>query len=78
MNPEQCFQLFGISSLQNIICRCKESYEKSKEAYDQQLLAFYLAYRNKAKGYLIDLFKKKYLKQAKQREDELINKFLKV
>ena len=55
-----------------------DCYEKSIEAFDQQLLAFYLAYRNKARGYLIDLFKKKYLKQAKQREDELINKFLKV
>jgi hypothetical protein len=29
MNPEQCFQRFGIFAFQNLICRCEKSYEKS-------------------------------------------------
>ena len=45
---------------------------------DEQLFAFYLAYKNKNKGYLIDKFKKKFLKEALAREDELYNKFFKV
>jgi len=52
-----------------------DQYEKSPQARDEQLLAFYLA-RNNAKGYLMDLFKKKYLKEAKEREDELRKEFL--
>lgn len=38
---------------------------------DQQLLAFYMAYKNNSKGALIDQFKKKYLKEASRREKEL-------
>ncbi len=53
----------------------KDCYEKSKEARDEQVLAFYLAYKNKEGGYLIDLFKKKFLKEAKSREDYLFKKF---
>ncbi|MBR9682680.1 MAG: hypothetical protein GOV02_03305 [Candidatus Aenigmarchaeota archaeon] len=49
-----------------------DNYDKSSHARDEQLLAFYLAYKNGAKGYLMDLFKKQHLKEAKQREDELI------
>ncbi|MFH1505511.1 MAG: hypothetical protein ABIE94_00800 [archaeon] len=51
---------------------------KSPEARDQQLLAFYMAYKNGTKGYLIDLFKKTHLKEAKTRERELHKKFFKV
>jgi len=56
----------------------KDCYEKSKEARDEQLLAFYMAYKNKQKGYLIDVFKKKFLKEAKAREDYLFKKFFSV
>jgi hypothetical protein len=52
------------------------SYEKAPEAKEQQLLAFYMAYRNGVKGYLIDKFKKKFLKEAKSREDELYRRFV--
>ncbi len=54
------------------------SYEKSNEARDEQLLAFYMAYRNGEKGDLIDLFKKEFLGEAKSREDELIKRFFSV
>lgn len=53
-------------------------YEKSMEARDEQLLAFYMAYRNGEKGYLIDLFKEKFLEEAKSREDELIKRFFSI
>ena len=57
--------------------KTKDFYELMQEKKDQQLLAFYLAYKNGVKGYLINLFKKKFLKQAIEREDELYRKFLK-
>jgi len=43
-----------------------DCYEKSKEAKEEQLLAFYLAYKNGQRGYLMDLFKKRitYLKNS--------------
>jgi len=50
-------------------------YEKPKEVRDEQLFAFYLVFRNKATGYLIDKFKNEFLDEAKQREDELYKKF---
>ncbi len=53
-------------------------YEKSPEAKEQQLLAFYLAYKNGAKGELIDLFKKRFLEEAKAKEDTLIKKYLNI
>ncbi len=46
--------------------------------WEEQLLAFYMAYKNGAKGALIDDFKKKYLKLAKSRERELRSKFFNV
>ena len=55
-----------------------DHYEQSVEARDQQLLAFLMAYRAGVKGYLIDKFKKEYLREAKQREKELRKKFFKV
>lgn len=55
-----------------------DSYEKSPEAKEQQLLAFYMAYRNGVKGYLIDKFKKQFLDEAKAREDELYKKFFSI
>lgn len=53
-----------------------DCYEKSKEARDQQLLAFYMC--KDEKGYLIDFFKKNFLNEAKEREEELYKKFFKV
>lgn len=54
----------------------EDDYENNKEAREQQLLAFYWAYKNKVKGSLIDYFKKKFLAEAKQKEDYLIKKFM--
>jgi len=42
------------------------------------MFAFYLAYRNNAKGYLIDLFKKKFLKEVIANEDKFYKKFFKI
>ncbi len=50
-------------------------YEKPLAARDEQLFAFYLAFRKGKKGYLMDIFKKEYLTEAKKREDELYNRF---
>ena len=55
-----------------------DRYEKSQEAREQQLLAFLLAYRQKARGYLIELFKKKFFKEALAKEQELRKKYFKL
>ncbi|MFH1784660.1 MAG: hypothetical protein ABH868_07230 [bacterium] len=52
-----------------------DHYERSPEARDQQLLAFYMAYKRGIKGELIDMFRKKHLGEAKKREKELHQKF---
>lgn len=65
------YTLFGLN--QNV-----DRYEKSSEARDQQLLAFYMAYKNGVKGQLIDMFKRDYLKEAVSREDELRKMFFKI
>lgn len=55
-----------------------------KEVYDilvsrdQELLALLFALRNGSKGYIIELFKKHYLKEALSREDELRKKYFKL
>lgn len=51
------------------------AYEKPRAVRDEQLLAFLLAYQNGAKGYLMDLFVKDYLPEAKAREKVLRHKF---
>ncbi len=53
-------------------------YEKPKAVRDEQLFAFYLAYKNGNKSYLIEKFKKQFLKEAIEREDELYNRFFKI
>ncbi|MBU0666746.1 MAG: hypothetical protein ABIC91_07835 [Nanoarchaeota archaeon] len=50
-------------------------YDFSGLGRDEQLFAFYLAYKNNSKGYLIDLFKKKYLDEVLDREDEFYKEF---
>ena len=54
------------------------AYEKPAAVRDEQLLAFYLAYKNDCKGYLIEKFKKKFIEEAKERQDELFKKFFAV
>lgn len=57
-------------------CDTKDyGYDSSGLGKDEQLLAFYLAYKNGYKGQLISLFKKDYLKEAKSREKELRAKY---
>ncbi|MCX6709798.1 MAG: hypothetical protein NTV63_02470 [Candidatus Woesearchaeota archaeon] len=53
-------------------------YDMSGLGKDEQLLAFYMAYKNGAKGFLIEQFRKKFLNEAKSREDELMKKFFSV
>lgn len=50
--------------------------DRPKESRDEQLLTFYMAYKNKAKGDLIEEFKEKFLEEAKTREDELYKRYL--
>lgn len=54
------------------------AYEMPPEVREEQLLAFLLAYQNGATGDLMDIFIKRYLKQAKNREKELRRKFFTV
>ncbi|MBN1860633.1 MAG: hypothetical protein JW840_04140 [Candidatus Thermoplasmatota archaeon] len=65
------YRLFGVNA-------DVDRYEKSTEARDQQLLAFYMAYKNGVTGDLIDVFKKDFLTEAVAREDELRKKFFKI
>ena len=55
--------------------KIKRNYEKPPAVKEEQLLAFLLAYRQGAKGALIDLFKKKYLALAEKNEKKLRKKF---
>jgi len=55
-----------------------DRYDKGKEIKEESMFAFYLAYRNNAKGYLIDLFKKKFLKEVIANEDKFYKKFFKI
>lgn len=50
-------------------------YDHTGNGKDEQILAFYMAYKNGVRGELIDEFKKKFLDEAKSREDELYKKF---
>ena len=52
-----------------------DRYEQNIESKEQQLLAFLLASRQKARGYLIDYFKKNYMKEALAKENELRKKY---
>ena len=51
------------------------SYGGSGLGKDEQLLAFYLAYKNGVKGELIELFKKKYLDGVEKRKEKLIETY---
>ncbi len=53
-----------------------DQYEESKEAREQQLLAFYLAYKRGERGKLIDYFKKHYLNKTRRNLKKLKQKYL--
>ncbi len=53
----------------------KSAYGGSGLGRDEQLLAFYLAYKNGTKGELITKFKKLYLSEAKKRKTKLIAEY---
>ncbi|UCD20563.1 MAG: hypothetical protein JSW08_02170 [archaeon] len=55
-----------------------DRYEKSIQAKEQQLLGFLLAIEHGAKGYLVDYFKRYYLKQALEKEGYLRKKYFKI
>ena len=67
-NSERLYRLFS--------GKLADNYEKSQESRDEQLLAFYLAYKKGVRGYLIDEFKKNFLTEAKRREKTLRKNFL--
>ncbi|MBN3036833.1 MAG: hypothetical protein JW834_00125 [Candidatus Diapherotrites archaeon] len=50
-------------------------YDKVGTGRDEQMFAFYLAYLKGARGHLIERFKKEYLAECLEREDELYSKF---
>ncbi|MFH1353117.1 MAG: hypothetical protein ABIH68_06065 [bacterium] len=50
--------------------------DRSEWARDEILLTFYMAYKKGARGWLIEKFKKRFLKEAGRREKELRGKFL--
>ncbi|MBN1501967.1 hypothetical protein JW930_00350 [Candidatus Woesearchaeota archaeon] len=56
----------------------RRPYEKPKEVRDEELLAMYICYKNGERGYLINKFKEELLEEAKEREDELRNKFFRI
>jgi hypothetical protein len=55
----------------------KGRYEKA-EGDEQLKFAYYLALKNGAKGYAIDLFKKKFLKEIKPKEGRLYKKYFSI
>jgi len=59
-----------------IFDKCSDSaYGGSGLGKDEQLLAFYLAYKRGVRGDLIEKFKTIYLKDVEERLDKLINEF---
>ncbi len=61
------FSLFGGSSV--------NTYALTGRGRDEQLFAFYLAWRNGDKSPLVEEFEKRFLDEAKGREDELYKTF---
>lgn len=55
-----------------------DSYDVPLEKKDEQLLALYLAFKSGYRGGIMDLFKKYFLRQAIDREDELRKRFFNV
>jgi len=64
------FSVFGVT-------KGGSPFDSSGAGRDEQLFAFYLANQNGVKGELIDEFKKRFLDETKEREDEFHKKFSK-
>ncbi|MBN2422837.1 hypothetical protein JXB41_06425 [Candidatus Woesearchaeota archaeon] len=71
MKHKNLYSIFGVEKKEG----ASVGYDTSGCGRDEQLYAFYLAYKNGAKGKLIDLFKKEHLHEAKEREEEFYKKF---
>jgi hypothetical protein len=56
----------------------KERYDKVEGNDEELKFAYYLAYKNGAKGYIMDLFKEKYLDEIKSNEDRLYKEFFRL
>jgi hypothetical protein len=56
----------------------ESTYGGSGLGRDEQLLAFYLAYKRGIKGYLIDQFKKQFLKEAETKKEKLIKEYFSI
>ncbi len=57
----------------------KEKGRYEKASGDEQMkFAYYLAYKNGAKGYLMDLFRKKFFDEIREKEDKLHKKYFSV
>lgn len=54
------------------------AYGSSGLGRDEQLLAFYLAYKNGVKGDLIDGFKELFLEEAEKTKEKLVNEFFSI
>jgi len=67
-DSEKYYSLFNGSEI--------DSNDRSEWARDEILMAFYMAYKKGARGYLIEKFKERFLKEAVRRENELYEKFL--
>lgn len=53
----------------------KEGYDATDLGRDEQLLAFYLAFRRGVKGDLMEVFKEKYLAEALRKKGSLLKKY---
>jgi len=58
--------------------KAKERYDKVKDNDDELKFAYYLAYRNGARGYVIDKFKEMFLDEVKANEDRLYKRYFKI
>ncbi len=72
MKFRKLYSIFGLDA------GAKTGYDASGCGREEQLLAFYMAYKRGVKGQLIDVFKKKYLALAKEKEEDLMNAFFSV
>lgn len=70
MEHKKLYSLFGGKKT--------DQYEESKEAKEQQFLAFYLACKRGERGELIDYFKKNFLSKDKNKVEKLKDKYLKI
>ncbi len=68
LKAEKFFVLFDKKNVDS-------TYGSSGLGRDEQLLAFYLAYKSGTKGELIEKFKKQFLKEAEERKEELIKEY---